>query len=77
MTSQGHRGGTAEHDSATTALFLHVLFAGIWLGGLVTLALARSTLDNGRLTFVLRRYSTLALVCFVCVAASGRSAIFV
>ena len=71
MTLQGHRGGTAQHDSATSALFLHVLFAGIWLGGLVTLAILKPLLDKGRLSLVLSRYSTLALVCFIVVAASG------
>jgi putative copper resistance protein D len=71
MTLQGHRGGTAEHDSATSALFLHVLFAAIWLGGLVTIAICRPLLERGRLAVVLVRYSTLALVCFVVVAASG------
>lgn len=71
MTLQGHRGGTAEHDSATSALFLHVLFAGIWLGGLLTLAVSKSVLDRGRVGTVLARYSTIALVCFIAVAASG------
>lgn len=71
MTLQGHRGGTAQHDSATSALFLHVLFAGVWLGGLLTIALLKPLLDKGRLGAVLSRYSTLALVCFVVVAASG------
>ena len=71
MTLQGHRGGTADHDSASTALFLHVLFAAIWLGGLLTLALSQKALDKQRLAAVLTRYSTLAIICFVAVAASG------
>lgn len=71
MSLQGHAGGTADHDSATTAIFLHVLFAGIWLGGLLTIALLRSSLEGGRISVVLARYSTLALVCFIVVAASG------
>jgi len=71
MTLQGHRGGTAQHDSATSALFLHVLFAGIWLGGILTLAICKPLLDKARLGLVLARYSTLALVCFIVVAASG------
>ncbi len=68
---QGHRGGTAEHDSATSAIFLHVLFAGIWLGGLVTVSIVRPVMDRARTAMVFRRYSTLALVCFIVVAASG------
>ena len=71
MSLQGHRGGTAQHDSATSAIFLHVLFAGVWLGGLVTLAIVRPTMDRVRTSVVLKRYSTLALVCFIVVAASG------
>ncbi|MGL4339220.1 MAG: cytochrome c oxidase assembly protein [Rhodoglobus sp.] len=71
MALQGHTGGTANHDSATSAVFVHLLFAGIWLGGLLTVVLIRPNLERGRLVVVLSRYSTLALVCFVVVAASG------
>ncbi len=71
MSLEGHTGGTATHDSATSAIFLHVLFAGIWLGGLLTIVLIKPTLDKGRLGVVMRRYSTVALVSFVVVAASG------
>lgn len=71
MALQGHRGGTAEHDSATSAIFLHIMFAGIWLGGLIALAVIHPVLDRVRTAAVLRRYSTVALVCFVVVAASG------
>ena len=71
MSLQGHTGGTADHDSATSAVFLHVLFAAIWLGGLVTIVLIKPTLGDGRVPVVLSRYSTLALVCFIVVAASG------
>jgi putative copper resistance protein D len=68
---QGHRGGTAQHDAATSAIFLHVLFAGIWLGGLVTIALIRPLMTKARVVLAMLRYSTLALVCFIVVAASG------
>jgi putative copper resistance protein D len=71
MTLQGHRGGTADHDAATSALFLHVLFAAVWLGGLLTVAIIRSTLEKGRLETIMRRYSTIALISFVVVASSG------
>ncbi|MEQ1735533.1 MAG: cytochrome c oxidase assembly protein [Rhodoglobus sp.] len=71
VATQGHRGGTADHDAAISAIYLHVLFAAVWLGGLLTLAIVRNTLEKGRLEVVLRRYSSLALVCFVVVAASG------
>lgn len=71
ISALGHRGGTAEHDAASSALFLHVVFAGLWLGGLLAVAVLRPVLDRNRLVEVLRRYSTIALVCFLCVAASG------
>ncbi len=71
MSLQGHAGGTADHDAATTAIFLHVLFAGIWLGALVTIVFLRTRLEGGRLGVVLARYSTFALICFIIVAASG------
>lgn len=71
MALQGHTGGTPSHDSATTAIFLHVLFAGIWLGGLVTIVLLKPRLGGDRLAVVMSRYSTIALICFVVVAASG------
>jgi putative copper resistance protein D len=71
MALQGHAGDTASHDAATTSLWLHIVFAAIWVGGLLTLVLVRPTFEGGRLARVLERYSTLALICFVVVAASG------
>ncbi|HEY1529282.1 MAG TPA: cytochrome c oxidase assembly protein [Galbitalea sp.] len=71
MALQGHAGDTASHDAATTSLWLHIAFAAIWVGGLATLVLVRRTLGDGRLATVLERYSTVALVCFLVVAASG------
>lgn len=71
MALQGHAGDTASHDAATTSIYLHIVFAAIWLGGLLTLLLCRRQLENGRLAIVLSRYSTVALVCFVVVGVSG------
>ncbi|MBN9605623.1 MAG: bifunctional copper resistance protein CopD/cytochrome c oxidase assembly protein [Actinomycetales bacterium] len=71
LAEQGHAGGTADHNIAITAMWLHLLFAGIWVGGLVALAVLRPTLPPGRLAAVLPRYSSLALVSFVVVAVSG------
>lgn len=67
----GHAASAASHDQAVTAIWLHTIFAAIWVGGLITLALSRGTLPSARLAAVLPRYSTIALVCFVVVAASG------
>lgn len=71
MAQQGHAAGTAGHDAAITALGLHLVFAAVWLGGLVTIVLIRDTLESGRIIPVIKRYSSLALVSFVVVAVSG------
>ncbi len=71
MALSGHAAGTAGHDQAITSLGLHIVFAAIWIGGLVTIVLIRKTLDRERLVVVLERFSTLAIVCFVVVAFSG------
>ena len=41
-------------QAAVSALFLHVLFAGVWLGGLITLAIIRPAFDKNRLGVVLK-----------------------
>ncbi|WP_263299293.1 bifunctional copper resistance protein CopD/cytochrome c oxidase assembly protein [Leifsonia poae] len=71
MAQQGHSADAAGHDAAVTSFGLHVLFAGLWLGGLLTLVIVRRTLDGARIVPVLERYSTLAIISFVVVAASG------
>ncbi|MET0714793.1 MAG: cytochrome c oxidase assembly protein, partial [Mycetocola sp.] len=71
MAQQGHAAGTAGHDAAVTGLGLHLLFAAVWLGGLLTIILLRETLESGRIIPVIERYSTLALVSFIVVAVSG------
>ena len=71
MAQQGHSAEAAGHDAAVTSFGLHVLFAAIWLGGLVTLIVVKQRLGDGRLVTVLERYSSIALICFVVVAASG------
>ncbi len=70
VAQTGHTGGTADHDAAVTAVYLHSVFAAVWIGGLLAIAALRPVLDE-RLTVVLRRYSTLALIAFIVVAASG------
>lgn len=71
MAQQGHSAGASGHNAAITALGLHLVFAAIWLGGLLTIVLLRNHLGKDRLNDVLGRYSALALVSFVVVAASG------
>jgi putative copper resistance protein D len=71
LAQGGHAAGAEGHDAAVTALGLHLLFASVWLGGLLAIVLIRSTLERGRLAAVVSRYSTLAIISFVVVAASG------
>lgn len=71
MALQGHAGDSASHDAATTSIFLHILFAAIWVGGLLTVVISQKYLMKGRIIPVLERYSTLALIAFVVVAVSG------
>ena len=71
LAQQGHAGDTASHDQAITSIWLHVAFASLWIGGLVTIVILRRFLDPARLAAVLPRYSTIALICFVVVASSG------
>ncbi|MGO4104014.1 cytochrome c oxidase assembly protein [Leifsonia sp. YAF41] len=71
MAQQGHSAEASGHNAAVTALSLHLLFAAIWLGGLLTIVMLRKQLGDKRLIVVLGRYSSVALVCFIVVAASG------
>ncbi len=71
IAQQGHAAGTASHDSAVTALGLHLVGAALWVGGLVLLVLLRGVLGGDRLPLVVGRYSSIALGCFVLVAVSG------
>lgn len=71
IAQQGHAAGTARHDAAITALGLHLVFASIWVGGLVTVVVLCRALPPIRRVRVLARYSTLALVSFVVIASSG------
>jgi putative copper resistance protein D len=71
LAQEGHAAAASTHDVAVTAIWLHMIFAAAWLGGLLVLVLARPVLSPDRLAAVLPRYSTVALVAFVVVAASG------
>ena len=71
MAQQGHAAGAAGHNAAISSLGLHLVFAAVWLGGLLTIVLLKRALGTERLVVVLTRYSTVALVCFIVVAVSG------
>lgn len=71
LAQQGHAAGTAGHNQAVSALGLHLVFAAVWLGGLLAIVVLKRHLDTVRLPVVLARYSTAALICFIIVAVSG------
>lgn len=66
----GHASGTDGHETAVTALMLHLLGVTVWVGGLMAIGLLLPILGPA-LPDTLRRYSTLALWSFVSVAVSG------
>ncbi|MEJ2890802.1 cytochrome c oxidase assembly protein [Actinomycetospora aeridis] len=66
----GHSAGGSDHDVATNSLLLHVIAAALWIGGLV--ALVTHLVAGGRHPAVAaRRFSAVALVCWVVLAVSG------
>jgi cytochrome c oxidase assembly factor CtaG/putative copper export protein len=71
MALTGHAAGATGHDIAMTSLGLHLVFVAVWLGGLVALVVLKRSIDAARLLVITKRYSTLALVSFVVVVASG------
>lgn len=73
MAEQGHAAGSANHGLAVSASFVHAVFAAVWIGGLVTMAVIvwANRLAAKDFATILARYSTIALVSFAAVAASG------
>lgn len=70
----GHSAVGGAHDLATDSLMLHVLAASLWVGGLVAvlaLAAARGPDRDAALATAVPRFSRLALVCWVVLAATG------
>ncbi len=66
----GHSASAANHDVATSSLLVHVVAVTLWIGGLVgLLAYARSS--GSAMHSTARRFSTMALWCFVAAAFSG------
>ncbi|TDB96590.1 hypothetical protein E1266_09220 [Actinomadura sp. 7K534] len=66
----GHAANASYHALAVYSLAAHVLGAALWIGGLVALITIGPAL-RGELPAIVGRYSTLALVSFAVVGASG------
>jgi putative copper resistance protein D len=71
LALQGHAAGSASHGTAITSLGLHLVFVSIWVGGLVALVFVRSVCAPADFAQFAKRYSTLALVAFIVVGATG------
>jgi putative copper resistance protein D len=64
----GHAATAADHDLAVVATSVHVVAVVLWVGGLGALIAQRQAPS---LALAVPRFSALALLCFVAVAASG------
>ena len=70
MTLTGHAATSGSHYLATQSLVLHVLAVTVWVGGLLGLVQLRG-LAIDVLEQAVRRFSAIALGCFVVVSLSG------
>lgn len=66
----GHSSGWEGHETAVTALGTHLFAVTTWVGGLMALVMLRAHLGPALLPTT-RRFSTLALWCYVAVGLSG------
>ena len=66
----GHSSAGGAHDLATNSLLIHLGAAALWAGGLLAL-LAHAMRAGEHADVAARRFSALALWCFVAMAASG------
>lgn len=68
----GHSGLEDGHEAATVSLGLHLVTAGLWIGGVVALA-ALVTIDGAtqQVQTAVRRFSGVALACVIILAESG------
>lgn len=66
----GHAGGSADHETAVDAMSTHMLSAAFWVGGLLAIVVLGRRLGDA-LGAVARRFSSVALWCFVALGISG------
>lgn len=66
----GHSSAGGSHDLATNGLLIHLVAASLWAGGLLAL-LAHALRGGGHLGLAARRFSMVALWCWVAMAVSG------
>ncbi|MGH3915091.1 MAG: cytochrome c oxidase assembly protein [Pseudonocardiaceae bacterium] len=66
----GHSSAGGDHDLATSSLLYHLVAAALWVGGLVAV-LAHLARRGEHAGLAVQRFSRLALVCWIVLAASG------
>jgi cytochrome c oxidase assembly factor CtaG/putative copper export protein len=66
----GHSSAGGAHDLATNSLLIHLIAGAMWAGGLLAV-LAHALRSGEHADLAARRFSALALWCFVAMAASG------
>jgi cytochrome c oxidase assembly factor CtaG/putative copper export protein len=66
----GHSSAGGAHDLATNSLLIHLIAGALWAGGLLAL-LAHAMRSGEHAGLAARRFSALALWCFVAMAGSG------
>jgi len=66
----GHSSSGGSHDVATNSLLVHVIAGALWAGGLLAL-LAHALRGGEHADLAARRFSAVALWCFVAMALSG------
>jgi cytochrome c oxidase assembly factor CtaG/putative copper export protein len=66
----GHSSAGGSHDLATNSLLIHLVAASVWAGGLLAL-LAHALRDGDHTGLAARRFSMVALWCWVAMALSG------
>jgi cytochrome c oxidase assembly factor CtaG/putative copper export protein len=66
----GHSSAGGSHDLATNSLLIHLVAASLWAGGLLAF-LAHVVRGGQHVDLAARRFSGIALWCFVAMAVSG------
>lgn len=70
MGLTGHSSAGGSHDLATDSLLIHLFAGSLWAGGLLML-LAHGIRGGTHADLAARRFSTVALWCFITMAVSG------
>ncbi|PRZ09302.1 putative copper resistance protein D [Isoptericola sp. CG 20/1183] len=71
QSTTGHAAGAADHFLAIGAMWLHLMGAALWLGGLAALAVLVVGRFDDVTTAAVARYSPVAAWCLVAVGVSG------